>query len=110
MGNFAKGATSESENVVAWWPGRNNLPETQSLKPKPAFSRGSWNLGRANAPSATSGVSFSNSRRFMLLNLRSSIREFVTLCPQDALYHPIGFTVNQKVTTGGRIPQPEARG
>src|SRR5215469_714915 len=72
MGNFANGVRSESENVVAKCPERNITLEAQSLNPSPARSNGFWTAGMANAPNATTGVSFSSSRRFMLLNLRSS--------------------------------------
>src|SRR5580704_2745186 len=79
MGNLLNGVSSESENVGARWPLRNSLADAQSLKPSPAFNNGACSLGIANAPSATSGVSFSSSRRFMARNLRLSVCEFIQL-------------------------------
>src|SRR5204862_6075767 len=77
IGNFSKGVTSDSENVGARWPLRKSLAEAQSLKPRAALSNGACSLGIANAPRATTGVSFSNSRRVTLLHLRASIRELI---------------------------------
>src|SRR6266576_1474447 len=73
MGNFSKGVSSESAKVDARCPGRKSLPEAQSPKPSPALSSGVRNFGIANAPKATTGVSLSSSRRFIFLNLPSSI-------------------------------------
>src|SRR5579863_9077223 len=77
MGNLAKGVRSESANVGAKWPERNNLADAQSLKPRPALRSGFCSRGMAKAPSTTAGVSFNNSRRLMVLNLRLSFRGFI---------------------------------
>src|SRR6266404_3751391 len=81
MGNLSNGVRSESTNVGARCPVRKSPAETQSLKPSPALSSGSCNLGTANAPSANTGVSFSNSRRVTRWNLRSSVRELIAVYP-----------------------------
>src|SRR5215469_18766108 len=73
MGNLLNGVSSASENVGAKCRPRKIAAETQSLKPSPALSKGVCHLGTANAPSAITGVSFSNSRRFMRLNLSLSV-------------------------------------
>src|SRR5580704_11703937 len=75
MGNLSKGVNSESANVGAGCPGRNNLPEAQSLKARPFLRSGSRSDGIANAPSAITGATFNNSRRLIFLNFRSSIRK-----------------------------------
>src|SRR5579864_2216365 len=77
MGNLAKGVRSESANVGAKWPERNNLADAQSLKPRPALRSGFCSRGMAKAPSTTTGVSFNNSRRLMDLNLRLSVCGFI---------------------------------
>src|SRR5882724_7802782 len=74
MGNVSSGTTSESGKVVARCPERKSRAEVQSLKPGPAFSSGSCNRGMANAPTANTGASLSNSRRVTFLNFRESIR------------------------------------
>src|SRR6266568_5532810 len=81
MGNLLKGVSSESANVVARCPERKSLAEAQSLNPSPALRSGFCSCGMANAPNATTGASFSNSRRFMLLNLRLSTREAMEAAP-----------------------------
>src|SRR5438477_8897542 len=73
MGNFSKGVRSDSAKVVARCPVRNSFPELQSLKLRPALSKGSRSFGIAKAPSASTGAIFKSSRRFIFLNLRSSI-------------------------------------
>src|SRR5882762_3937110 len=73
MGNFSKGVSSESAKVEARCPGRKSLAEAQSLNPSPALSSGVRSLGMANAPRAATGASLSSSRRFIFLNLPSSI-------------------------------------
>src|SRR5260370_718635 len=86
MGNLLKGVSSESANVDAKWPERKSVAEAQSLKPSPAFRSGIRSFGIANAPSATTGASFNNSRRLMLLNLRLSIRELINGDPRRIRY------------------------
>src|SRR6516225_9686878 len=81
MGNLLKGVSSESEKVVARWPERNNSFEAQSLNPSPVLSSDSCSLGMANAPSAITGVSFSSSRRLVLLNSLLSMRGFMRFAP-----------------------------
>ncbi len=71
--------SSESANVGAKWPERKSLAEAQSLKPRPPLRSGFCNCGMAKAPSAITGVSFNNSRRLMVLNLRLSVREYITV-------------------------------
>src|SRR5436309_15119102 len=83
MGNLLKGVSSESAKVGARWPERKSFEEAQSLKPSPVLRRGFCNFGIANAPSATTGASFSNSRRLMLLNLRLSTSEFIRLLSEE---------------------------
>ena len=81
MGNLLKGVSSESEKVVAIWPERNKSPEAQSLNLSPVLSRGPCRPGMANAPSAITGVSFSSSRRLMLMNLFLSMRVVIRVAP-----------------------------
>src|SRR5579862_3721212 len=78
MGNFSKGVRSVSANVGAKCPERNSVADAQSLKPRPALRSGLWSRGMAKAPSASTGVSFNNSRRLMVLNLRLSVRGFIS--------------------------------
>jgi hypothetical protein len=73
IGNLLNCVSSESAQVDAKWPERNSFAEVQSLKPSPVLSSGSRSLGMVNAPNATTGASFSNSRRVTLLNLRLPI-------------------------------------
>src|ERR1700733_13463901 len=102
VGNLSKGVTSESAKVGATCPDRKSLADIQSLKPRPALSSGVCSRGIANAPSAITGVSFSNSRRVRDLNLRPSIREFI-----DArIEHSIGFAGRLKVTSPGWYQVP----
>src|SRR6266704_5752841 len=75
MGNSSKGVRSDFANVEARCPGRKNLPDAQSLNARPSLSSGSRSFGIAKPPRATRGASFKSSRRFIFLNLRSSIRE-----------------------------------
>src|SRR5438445_13217385 len=75
--NLLKGVRADSGKVGARWPVRKSLAEAQSLKASPDFNRGFCNFGMAKAPSASTGVSFSNSRRFIALNLRSSVADFI---------------------------------
>src|SRR5579864_5212846 len=100
MGNLAKGVRSESANVGAKWPDRNNLADAQSLKPRPALRSGFCICGMANAPSTTAGVSFNNSRRLMVLNLRLSVRGFIGAFLAGDKRTQMGFANQQKVTTG----------
>src|SRR5208282_5699220 len=81
MGNLSKGVSSDSSNVGAKWPERKSRAEAQSLKPSPPLSSGVCSCGMAKAPSATTGVSFNNSRRLMVLNLRLSVRECISRSP-----------------------------
>src|ERR1700722_1741123 len=78
MGNFAKGVRSVSANVGAKCPERNILADAQSLKARPPLSSGFWSCGMAKTPSASAGVSFNNSRRLMFVNLRLSLRGFIS--------------------------------
>src|ERR1022692_2127180 len=73
MGNFAGGVRSALSKVGARCPVRNSPAEAQSLNPRPFFSKPSCSLGTANAPSASTGASFSNSRRLFCRNFFSSI-------------------------------------
>src|SRR2546426_5006564 len=99
MGNLSNGVRSESANVGARCPVRKSPAETQSLKPSPALSSGSWNFGTANAPSTNTGVSFSNSRRVTRWNLRSSVRELIALYPRNL---GLGYdSTSRKKVTGG---------
>src|SRR5258708_18253107 len=77
MKNFSKGVSSELANVGAKWPERKSLAEAQSLKPSPVFRRFCCTFGIAKAPRASTGVSFSNSRRLILLNFRLSVFELI---------------------------------
>src|SRR5208283_4507092 len=77
MGNLSKGVSSDSSNVGAKWPERKSRAEAQSLKPSPPLSSGVCSCGMAKAPSASTGVSFNNSRRLMALNLRLSVRDSI---------------------------------
>src|SRR6266481_3327481 len=77
MGNLSKGVRSESAKVGARWLVRKSLAEAQSLMPRPALSSGSCKFGMANAPSARTGVSFNNSRRVTVANLRVSVRRLM---------------------------------
>src|SRR5215471_12783469 len=79
MGNLSKGVRSESRKIGAKWPERNSVAEAQSLKPSPALRSGFWSCGIAKAPRASTGVSFSNSRRLRALNLRGSVGEDIAL-------------------------------
>src|SRR5260370_22052486 len=97
MGNLLKGVSSESANVDAKWPERKSVAEAQSLKPSPAFRSGIRSFGIANAPSATTGASFNNSRRLMLLNLRLSIRELINGVPEESDMTQMRFAEWQKV-------------
>src|SRR5208337_829398 len=99
MGNLLNGATSESANVGARWPVRNIFADAQSLNPRPARNSDFWNGGMAKAPSARTGVSFSNSRRLMRLNLRLSVLVTRTLPVGEVPYILIGFMPSNKVTT-----------
>src|SRR2546426_2590538 len=81
MGNFSKGVRSESVNVGAKWPERNNLVDAQSLKRRPPLRSGFCSCGMAKAPSTATGVSFNNPRRLMVLNWQLSIREFIKCVP-----------------------------
>src|SRR5215471_1304298 len=101
MGNLSKGVRSESRKIGAKWPERNSLAEAQSLKPSPALRSGFWSRGIAKAPNASTGVSFSNSRRFRALNLRGSVREDIALrCgtgnrPEEIRESEKGYTATQ---------------
>src|SRR5579863_580667 len=101
MGNLAKGVRSESANVGAKWPERNSLADAQSLKPRPALRSGFCSRGMTKAPSTTAGVSFNNSRRLMVLNLRLSVCVFIGGFLADDKRTQIRFANQQKVTTGG---------
>src|ERR1700730_7540418 len=83
MGNLLKGVSSESINVGARWPERKSFAEAQSLNPSPVLRSGFCSFGMANAPSATTGANFSNSRRLMLLNFRLSIWAFMDFAPPE---------------------------
>src|SRR5438445_9868580 len=98
MGNFLKGVSSESANVDAKWPERKSLAEAQSLKSSPALRSGVRSFGIANAPRATTGVSFNHSRRLRLLNLRLSIRELINGAPEESDTTQMRFAEWQKVT------------
>src|SRR6266849_8184070 len=98
MGNLLKGVSSESANVDARWPERKSLAEAQSLKPRPALRSGIRSFGTANAPSATTGASFNNSRRLLLLNLRLSVRELINVAPEESNTTKMRFADWQKVT------------
>ena len=100
MGNLAKGVRSESANVGAKWPERNNRADVQSLKPRPALRSGFCSCGMAKAPSTTTGVSFNNSRRLMVLNLRLSVRGFIGAFLAGGERTQIRFANQRKVTTG----------
>src|SRR5579864_6390681 len=100
MGNLAKGVRSESANVGAQWPERNNLADAQSLKPRPASRSGFCSRGMAKAPSTTAGMSFNNSRRLMVLNLRLSVRGFISAFLAGDKRTQMRFANQQKVTTG----------
>src|SRR5579864_423246 len=99
MGNLAKGVRSESANVGAKWPERNNLADAKSLKPRPALRSGFCSRGMAKAPSTTTGVSFNNSRRLMDLNLRLSVRGFIDAFLASDQGTQMRFGDQQKVTT-----------
>src|SRR5580700_179822 len=99
MGKLAKGVRSESANVGAKWPERNNLADAQSLKPRPALRSGFCSRGMAKAPSTTAGVSFNNSRRLMVLNLRLSVRGFIGAFLAREKRTQMRFANQQKVTT-----------
>src|SRR5579863_513269 len=99
MGNLAKGVRSESANVGAKWPERNNRADAQSLKPRPALRSGFCSCGMAKAPSTTAGVSFNNSRRLMVLNLRLSVRGFISAFLAGDRRTQMRFANQQKVTT-----------
>src|SRR5262249_31355574 len=75
MGNLSKGVRSESGRVGARCAERESFAEAQSLNPSPALRSAACSLGMVNAPRATTGVSFNNSRRLRALNLRTSVRE-----------------------------------
>src|SRR5215831_1262033 len=109
MGNLSKGVTSESVNVDARCPDRNSLAEAQSLKPSPALSRGPCSLGIANAPSAITGVSLSNSPRVTDLNSRPSIRGFIGRSLAVRYRTQIGFGSQLKVTKLVIYPGPRKR-
>src|SRR5206468_5764274 len=95
----SKGATSASANVGARWPRRKRTPEAQSLNPRPALSNGVCSGGIANAPSATTGVSFSNSRRLIFLNfLRLMGSDTIQLCKEFTILPQMGFAGRVKVT------------
>src|ERR1700688_4676698 len=100
MGNLAKGVRSESANVGAEWPERNNRADDQSLKPRPALRSGFCSRGMAKTPSTTAGVSFNNSRRLMVLNLRLSVRAFISAFLAGDKRTLMRFANQQKVTTG----------
>src|SRR5580704_7778408 len=99
MGNLAKGVRSESANVGAKWPERNNLADAQSLKPRPALRSGFCSRGMAKAPSTTAGVSFNNSRRLIVLNLRLSVCGFIGGFLARDKRTQMRFANQQKVTT-----------
>src|SRR2546428_8201689 len=73
----AKGVSSESSKVRAKWPERKSRAEAQSLKASPVLSSGICSFGMAKAPSASTGLSLSSSRRFMRLNCLLSVRKFI---------------------------------
>src|SRR5437660_6448243 len=98
MGNLLKGVSSESANVDARWPERKSPAEAQSLKPSPALRSGIRSFGTANAPRATTGASFNNSRRLMLLNLRLSIRKLMNVAAEESDTTQMRFAEWQKVT------------
>src|SRR5215472_11033437 len=97
IGNLSKGVSSESANVVARWPSRKSLSEAQSLKPRPILSSGLRSAGIAKAPKATTGVSFSNWRRFIRLNFFSSMNDHPGECG-SFLRAFMGFAEYGKVT------------
>src|SRR5579863_4257387 len=101
MGNLSKGVRSPSANVSAKWPERNSLADAQSLKARPPLRSGFWSCGMAKVPSASTGVSFNNSRRLMILNLRLSVGGFIGAFLADDKRTQMRFANQQKVTTGG---------
>src|SRR5271169_1094260 len=112
MGNFSKGVTSESSKVVARCPVRNMRAEAQSLNPSPFLSSQSCTVGTANAPSAITGVTLSNSRRLIWRNLFCSTFRSISLPPDGrcrgraAMRFPVGYKVSGNQTWGRRIPLP----
>src|ERR1700688_3935628 len=99
MGNFSKGVRSESANVGDKWPERNRAADAQSLKRKPPFRRGFCSCGTTKAPSTTAGASFNNSRLLMVLNLRLSVRGFISAFLAGDKRTLMRFANQQKVTT-----------
>src|SRR5713226_4363900 len=98
MGNFSKGVRSMSANVGAKWPERNSLADIQSLTARPPLRSGFCSGGTAKAPSTTTGVSFNNSRRLIVLNLRLSVRGFINAFLAGDKRTQMRFANQQKVT------------
>src|SRR5882724_12232610 len=98
MGNFSKEVRSASANVGAKRPERNSLADIQSLKARPPLRSGFCSGGMAKAPSTTTGVSFNNSRRLIVLNLRLSVRGFINAFLAGDERTQMRFANQQEVT------------
>src|SRR5207245_90095 len=82
---------------------QNIREDAQSLKASPVLSSGFWSFGMAKAPSASTGLSFSSSRRFIRLNCRLSVRKFIQLRTEPEMR----FAAQAKVTKGRKAPRTQ---